>query len=64
MRDYNSPLTDLGDPILVQIKLFNQPGFGVPTSFFMSNTREGSGDIYTPTSTMSSSGVSPMHVSV
>ena len=48
----------------MQVRPFSQPGLGVPLSFVMSNRGEGYGDIYTPNSTMSASGVSPLHVSV
>ena len=48
--------------VLVQIRPFSQPRTGVPLDILMSNTREGSRDIYTPTSTMLAGGVSPQHI--
>ena len=63
-RNYNSPLPNLRDPVLVEVRPFIQPGLGVSSSLVMSNTREGSGDIYTLTSAMSTGRASPLHVNV
>ena len=63
-RNYKSPLTDLRDHVLVQVRDFSQPGLGVPSSFGMLNIGEGPGDINTPTSTMLIGVASPSHVCV
>ena len=63
-RNYKSPLTDLRDHVLVQVRDFSQPGLGVPSSFGMLNIGEGPGDINTPTSAMLVGGTSPSHVCV
>ena len=39
--NYNSPLTNLGDPVLVQILPFNQPTFCVPIGVVISSSGEG-----------------------
>ena len=62
-RNYNSPLTNLRDLFLVQVRLFGPPRIGVSLSFVISISREGLGDISTPNSAMVSIGVSPSPVS-
>ena len=39
-RNFNSPLTDLNDPVIVQVCPFNSPVIGVPVSRLMSSARE------------------------
>ena len=39
-RKFNSPLTDLNDPVIVQVRPFNSPVIGVPLSRLMSTTGE------------------------
>ena len=63
-RNFNTPLTDIGDSILVQIRPLSQSRIGVPIGFVIENLGEGSRDMYTPTSTMLFRGVSPPHVSI
>ena len=50
--------------MLVQVRPFSQSGLSVSSSLIVSNTGEGPGDINTPTSSMSVSGASHLHVSV
>ena len=37
-RNFNSPLTDLNDPVIVQVRPFNPPMIGVPLGRIMSTT--------------------------
>ena len=39
-RNFNTPLTDLNDPVIVQVHPFDPPVFGVPVGRIMSTTRE------------------------
>ena len=59
-RKFNSPLTDLNYPVIVQVLPFSSLGSGVPLSQFMSRSGEG---MSTPTSAILASGVSPPPVS-
>ena len=40
-RNFNSPLTDLNDPMIVQVFPFDSPVIGVPVSGLMASSREG-----------------------
>ena len=48
-RNFNPPLTNLSDLVIVQVLPFTSPVIGVPERRVMANSREG---IYTPTSAM------------
>ena len=39
-RNFNTPLTDLNDPVIVQVRPFDSPVLGVPVGRIMSNTGE------------------------
>ena len=39
-RNYNTPLTDLNDPVIVQVRPFDSPVLGVPVGRVMSSTEE------------------------
>ena len=38
-RNYNTPLTDLNDPVIVQVRPFDSPVLGVPLGRVMSSGR-------------------------
>ena len=40
-RNFNSPLTDLNDPVIVQVLPFDSPVIGVPVSRLMASSGEG-----------------------
>ena len=58
-RNFNPPLTNLNDPVIVQVLPFSSPAIGVPLSRDMFSSREG---ISTPTSAILVSGVPPPSV--
>ena len=39
-RNFNSPLTDLNDPVIVQVRPFDSPMLGVPMGRVMSSVEE------------------------
>ena len=39
-RNFNTPLTDLNDPVIVQVRPFDPPVIGVPVGRIMSTTGE------------------------
>ena len=41
-RNFNTPLTDLNDPLIVQVHPFDPPMIGVPVGRIMSSARESS----------------------
>ena len=55
-RNFNSPLTDLNDPVIVQVRPFNPPVIGVPVGRIMSTVGESS---FTSTSAALAEGVLP-----
>ena len=55
-RNFNSPLTDLNDSVIIQVRPFNPPMIGVPLGRIMSTTRESSS---TSTSAALARGVPP-----
>ena len=55
-RNFNTPLTDLNDPVIIQVRPFDPPVIGVPTSRIMSTTGESS---FTSTSAALAKGVLP-----
>ena len=55
-RNFNSPLTDLNDPMIVQVHPFNSLVIGVPLGRLMSTTGESSS---TSTSVAPAEGVPP-----
>ena len=55
-RNFNSPLTDLNDPMIVQVRPFNSPVIGVPLGRLMATVGESSS---TSTSTAPPEGVLP-----
>ena len=55
-RNFNPPLTDLNDPMIVQVLPFDSPLIGVPVSRVMASFREG---ISTPTSAILARGFPP-----
>ena len=59
-RDYNTSLTNLSDPVLIQLHPFSLLVYGVSLSLDMSSAEEG---MSTPTSAMMVSRVSPPSVS-
>ena len=40
-RNFNSPLTDLNDPVIIQVLPFDSPVIGVPVSRLMASLEEG-----------------------
>ena len=58
-RNFNSPLTDLNDPVIIQVCPFNSPMIGVPLGRLMSTARESSS---TSTSVTPVEGVPPPSV--
>ena len=58
-RNFNSPLTDLNDPVIVQVHPFNPPLIGVPLGRIMSTVGESSS---TYTSAALAEGVPPPHL--
>ena len=58
-RNFNSPLTDLNDPMITQVHSFNSPVIGVPLCRLMSTAGESSS---TSTSATSAEGVPPPSV--
>ena len=60
-RNFNTPLTDLNDPVIVQVRPFSSPVVGVPLSRVMSSAEESS---FVFTSTLPVEGVLPPPVSV
>ena len=55
-RNFNTPLTNLNDPVIVQVRPFDPPMIGVPLSIIMSTI----GEIYsTSTSASLAEGVPP-----
>ena len=54
--NFNSPLTDLNDHVIIQVHPFNSPVIGVPMGRLMSNVGESSS---TSTSVILTEGVSP-----
>ena len=59
-RNFNTPLTDLSDPVIVQVRPFSSPVVGVPLSRVMSSAEESS---FVFTSTLLVEGVLPPPVS-
>ena len=59
-RNFNSPLTDLNDPVIVQVRPFDSPVLGVPVGRVMSSAKESS---FLFTSTLPVEGVLPPLVS-
>ena len=59
-RNYNTPLTDLNDPVIVQVRPFDSPVLGVPVGRTMSSTEESP---FVFTSTILVEGVLPPPVS-
>ena len=59
-RHYNSPLTDLNDPVIVQVRPFSSPVLGVPVGRTMSSEGEAT---FVFTSTLPVEGVLPPPVS-
>ena len=59
-RNFNTPLTDLNDPVIVQVRPFDSPVLGVPVGRIMSSTKE-SPFVFTSTSLVE--GVLPPPVS-
>ena len=55
-RNFNTPLTDLNDPMIIQIRPFNPPMIGVPVGRIMSTEGESS---FTSTSTALAEAVVP-----
>ena len=55
-RNFNSPLTDLNDPLILQVRPFDPPVIGVPVGRIMSTTGESS---FTSTSVAPAEGVLP-----
>ena len=53
-RNFNSPLTNLNDPVIIQVHPFDSPVIGVPMRVFMASSVEG---MSTPTSTIPYGGV-------
>ena len=60
-RNFNTPLTDLNDPVIVQVRHFDPPMIGVPMGRIMSTTGESS---FIPTSAAPAEGVLPPPVGV
>ena len=59
VRNFNSPLTDLNDPVIVQVRPFNSLVIGVPLGRLMSTAGERSS---TSTSAAPAEGVPPLLV--
>ena len=59
-RNFNSPLTDLNDPVIVQVRPFDSPVLGVPVGRVMSSVEESS---FVFTSTIPVEGILPPPVS-
>ena len=59
-RNYNTPLTDLNDPVIVQVRPFISPVLGIPVGRAMSSEGESS---FVFTSTLPVEGVLPPLVS-
>ena len=59
-RNFNTPLTDLNDPVIVQVRPFDSPVLGVPVGRIMSTVGE---SYFLFTSTISAEGVLPPPVS-
>ena len=59
-RNFNTPLTYLNDPMIVQVRPFDSPVLGVPVGRVMSSTEESS---FVFTSTIPVEGVLPPPVS-
>src|SRR5713226_7985917 len=59
-RNFNTPLTDLNDPVIVQVRPFDSPVLGVPVGRIMSSTEESP---FVFTSAVSAEGVIPPPVS-
>ena len=59
-RNFNTPLTDLNDPVIVQVRTFDSPMLGVPVGRIMSSTKESP---FVFTSTLLVEGVLPPPVS-
>ena len=55
-RNFNSPLTDLNDLVIIQVRPFNSPVIGVPMSRLMASARESPS---TPISAILAEGVPP-----
>ena len=55
-RNFNTPLTNLNDPVIIQVRPFDPPVIGVPVGRIMSTTGESS---FTSTSTALDKGVLP-----
>ena len=60
VRNFNTPLTDLNDPMIVQVRPFNSPVLGVPVGRIMSSMEESP---FVFTSAISVEGVLPPPVS-
>ena len=56
VRNFNSPLTNLNDPLIIQVRPFNSPVIGVPMGRLMSSVGESSS---TSTSAAPAEGVPP-----
>jgi len=59
-RNFNTPLTDLNDPVIVQVRPFDSPVLGVPVGRIMSSAEESP---FVFTSTLPVEGVLPPLVS-
>ena len=55
-RNFNSPLTNLNDPVIIQVHPFDSIVIGVPVSRLMASSREGPS---TPISAIPAEGVPP-----